>query len=51
MSDEESNLELNSLENPEGPMAPEAQMGAAGPSMGAPVADLPTSARRIGSCL
>lgn len=46
MSDE-MNLELNSLDNAEGPGAPETQMGTAGPSMGAPVQDLPTSAREL----
>jgi len=46
MSDE-MNLELNSLDNAEGPVAPEAQMGTAGPAMGAPVHDLPTSAREL----
>ncbi len=47
MSDDESNLELDNLEQAEAPMAPEAQMAAAGPAMGAPVADLPTSAREL----
>jgi len=46
MSDE-MNLELNSLDNAEGSAAPESQMGNAGPSMGAPVHDLPTSAREL----
>ncbi|SCA57828.1 Flagellar motor switch protein [Candidatus Terasakiella magnetica] len=46
MADEENNLELNNLDNPEGPMAPEAQMGQASPSMG-PSQDLPTSAREL----
>jgi flagellar motor switch protein FliN/FliY len=47
MADEDNNLELNNLDNMEGPMAPESQMGHSGPSMGAPVQDLPTSAREL----
>ena len=46
MSDE-MNLELNSLDNAEGPTAPEDQMGGAGPAMTSPVNDLPTSAREL----
>ncbi len=46
MADDENNLEFNSLDNPEGPMAPEAQMNM-GNAMGAPVQDLPTSAREL----
>ena len=46
--EEENNLELNNLDNPEGPtMAPEAQMTQGGPSMGGPVQDLPSSAREL----
>ncbi|GGF56212.1 hypothetical protein GCM10011332_07110 [Terasakiella brassicae] len=47
MADEDNNLELNNLDNMEGPMAPESQMGHSGPSMGTPVQDLPTSAREL----
>jgi flagellar motor switch protein FliN/FliY len=47
MANEDNNLELNNLDNSEGPMAPESQMAQSGPSMGAPVQDLPTSAREL----
>jgi flagellar motor switch protein FliN len=47
MADEESNLEFNSLEGPDGSQAPESQMGVGGGSMGGGVQDLPTSAREL----
>ena len=47
MADEDGNLELDSLEAPDAPMAPEAQMAQGGPAMGGVVTDLPTSAREL----
>jgi len=47
MADEENNLELNNLDNVEGPMAPEAQMTQQSHNMGGTVQDLPTSAREL----
>ncbi|NVK17363.1 MAG: flagellar motor switch protein FliN [Methylocystaceae bacterium] len=45
---DDNNLELDSLENMEGPMAPEAQMGGMGQAgMGGQVQDLPSSAREL----
>lgn len=47
MADEDQNLELNNLENPEGPVAPESQMAAPGAHSHGQSQDLPSSAREL----